>query len=50
MLMELVLVLLENVTPAMMTLGWFSNELYKQDYEKMIIGYIESLIDISKEE
>jgi len=27
-----------NVTPAMMTLGWYSKKLYKHDYGKMVIG------------
>jgi len=49
--MELVLVLMEKlVAPAMMTLGWYSNELFKQDYGKMVIGYIDRLTDISEEE
>jgi len=29
-----------NVTPAMMTLGWYSKELYKQNYGKMAIETI----------
>jgi len=39
-----------NVTPAMMTLGWYPKELYKQDYGKMAISYIDRLNDISEEE
>ena len=31
----------------MMTLGWYSRELFKQDFGKMIIGYIDKLSDIS---
>jgi len=38
-----------NVTPAMMTLGWYSKELYIQDYGKMVICYIDRLNDISEE-
>jgi len=29
-----------NVAPVMMTLGWHSEELFKQDISKMVIGYI----------
>jgi len=36
-----------NVTPAMMTLGLYSEELFKQDISKMAIGYIDKLSDIS---
>ncbi len=36
-----------NVTPVMMTLGWYSEELFKQDISKMVIGYIDKLSDIS---
>ena len=39
-----------NVTPAMMTLGWYSKELFKKDYGKMVIGYIDKLANISEEE
>jgi hypothetical protein len=39
-----------NVTPVMMTLGWYSKELFKQDYGKMVIGYIDKLANISEEE
>ena len=39
-----------NLIPVMMTLGWYSNELWKQDYGKMVIGYIDKLADISDEE
>ena len=39
-----------NVTPVMMTLGWYSKELFKQDYGKMVIGYIDKLTGISEEE
>jgi len=38
-----------NVTPPMMTLGWYSKELFKQDYEKTVIGYIDKLTNISEE-
>ena len=38
-----------NVTPVMMTLGWYSEELFKQDISKMVIGYIDKLSDISDE-
>jgi len=31
----------------MMTLGWQSRELFKQDIGKLIIGYIDKLSDIS---
>jgi len=33
----------------MMTLGWYSKELFKQDYGKMVIGYIDKLSNISIE-
>ena len=36
-----------NVTPVMMTLGWYSKELFKQDISKMVIGYIDKFSDIS---
>jgi len=36
-----------NVTPVMMTLGWYSEELFKQDISKMVIGFIDKLSDIS---
>jgi len=39
-----------NVAPAMLTLGWYSKEFYKQDYGKMVIGYIDRINDISEEE
>jgi len=39
-----------NVTPNMMPLGWYSIELFNQDYGKMVIGYIDKLSDISEEE
>jgi len=32
-----------NLTSVMMTLGWYSKELFKQDYGKMVIGYIDKL-------
>ena len=32
-----------NVTPVMMTLGWYSEELFKQDISKMVIGYTDKL-------
>ena len=38
-----------NLIPVMMTLGWYSKELFKQDYGKMVIGYIDKLTDISEE-
>ena len=38
-----------NVIPVMMTLGWYSKELFKQDYGKMVIGYIDKLAGISEE-
>ena len=38
-----------NLIPVMMTLGWYSKELFKQDYGKMVIGYIDKLADISEE-
>jgi hypothetical protein len=38
-----------NLIPVMMTLGWYSRELFKQDYGKMVIGYIDKLTDISDE-
>jgi len=34
----------------MMTLGWYSKELFKQGYGKMVIGYIDKLANISEEE
>jgi hypothetical protein len=36
-----------NLIPVMMTLGWYSRELFKKDFSKMIIGYIDKLSDIS---
>jgi len=39
-----------NVTPAMMSLGWYSKELYKQDYGNMYIGFINRLTNILEEE
>jgi len=36
-----------NVTPVMMTLGWYSDELFKQDISKMVIFPIDKLSDIS---
>jgi len=39
-----------NLIPVMMTLGWYSKELFNQDYGKMVIGYIDKLTDISEEE
>ena len=39
-----------NVTPVMLTLGWYSKDLFKQDHGKMVIGYIDKLTDISEEE
>jgi len=39
-----------NATPAMLNLGWYSKELYKQDYGKMVIGYIDRLTDITEKE
>jgi len=32
-----------NVTPTTITLGWYLKEFCKQDYEKMVIGYIDRL-------
>ena len=39
-----------NVTPVMLTLGWYSKDLFKQDHGKMVIGYIDKLTNISEEE
>jgi len=39
-----------NVAPVLMTLGCFLKELYKPNYGKMVIGYIDRLTDISEEE
>jgi len=36
-----------NIIPAFMTLGWYSHEIFKQEFCKMIIGYIDKLADIS---
>jgi len=36
-----------NVTPVMMILGIYSEDLFKQDISKMVIGYIDKLSDIS---
>jgi len=36
-----------NVTPVMMTLEWYSKELFKQDISTMVIGYIDKFSDIS---
>ena len=36
-----------TVTPVMCTLGWYSQELFKQPISKMVIGYIDKMSDIS---
>ena len=35
-----------TVTPVMCTLGWYSQELFKQPISKMVIGYIDKMSDI----
>jgi len=39
-----------NYTSVMMTLGWYSKELFKQDYGKMVSSCIGKLTDISEVE
>jgi len=36
-----------NLIHAMITLGWYSRELFNHDIGKLIIGYIVKLLDIS---
>jgi len=37
-----------NLIPVIIALGWYSKELFNQDYGKMVIRYLDKLTDILK--